>query len=68
MKTVVETQHPKTVPAAKKFVFPCPQCGAGYPVVQAMRECHGRKRVLINVCTRCGIEGTITARKVKGNR
>lgn len=50
---------PKLRPAAKKHVVPCPKCGQGWPVVQALWEHHGKRMVLINCCSHCGIIGEV---------
>ena len=47
-------------PASKRHVVPCPQCGAKWPIVQALWEPVGKRdNKLICCCTTCGIEGEI---------
>lgn len=60
---MTETER-RCKPASKKHVVPCPKCGAGWPIVQALWSYLGesKKPVLICCCTRCGIEGTIRPR------
>jgi adenine-specific DNA methylase len=46
-------------PASRSRVVPCPKCGAGWPVVQAMWEVRGKERRLVCCCTHCGIMGDV---------